>query len=225
MVRKLAIETIAFLFILLFMYAAINKIIHFEKFTIQIGQSPLLTGFGNSIPWLVITAEIVTSILIAVPALRLQAFLFAFSLMVMFTLYIITILNFSPYVPCSCGGVLERLGWSEHLIFNSMFVVLSLVAIALQARENEMNRFMKQGINHRTPLRKRILLATVSCFLASCGIVGSLLFLSDHIRQRPGSFLRQFRPHPIVELESKNVGYNSYYIAGGTKHTVYLGNY
>jgi hypothetical protein len=55
--------------------------------------------------------------------------------MVMFTAYIVAILNFSNYVPCSCGGVLEKLGWREHLIFNSAFVVLGLIGIVLQAEE------------------------------------------------------------------------------------------
>ena len=122
MKRKLAIEVISFLFILLFMYAASSKLLDYQKFTVQIGQSPLLTGFGGSIPWLVITAEIAVSLMLLVPRLRLLAFFGAFGLMSMFTAYIIAILNFSSYVPCSCGGVLEKLGWTEHLIFNCVFV-------------------------------------------------------------------------------------------------------
>ena len=42
------------------------------------------------------------------------------------------ILNFIPDIPCSCGGVLEKMSWNEHLIFNIAFVVLGLVAILLQ---------------------------------------------------------------------------------------------
>lgn len=135
MKRKIALEIISFLFILLFMYAALAKLMDYQKFTVQIGQSPLLTGFGNTIPWMVITAEMLIAVMLIIPRLRLPALFAAFSLMTMFTAYIIAILNFSPYVPCSCGGVLEKLGWSEHLVFNSVFVALGLVGIVLQARE------------------------------------------------------------------------------------------
>jgi uncharacterized membrane protein YphA (DoxX/SURF4 family) len=132
--REWAIEIIAFLFVLLFLYAAANKLLDYQKFTVQIGQSPLLTGFGGSIPWLVIAIEILISILLIVPRFRLVGLFAAFSLMTMFTAYIWAILNFSSSIPCSCGGILEKLGWQEHLIFNSGFVVLGIAGIVLQAQ-------------------------------------------------------------------------------------------
>lgn len=134
MKQKIALEIISFLFILLFLYAAFSKLLDYQKFSAQIGQSPLLTGFGNTIPWLVICGEIVVSFLLALPRFRLVAFFLAFCLMVMFTTYIIAILNFSNYVPCSCGGVLEKLGWREHVVFNSVFVLLSLTGILFQSK-------------------------------------------------------------------------------------------
>ncbi len=137
MKKRIAIEVISFLFILLFMYAALSKLLDYQKFTVQIGQSPILTGFGSSIPWMVISAEILICVMLVVPRLRLFAFFCAFSLMTMFTAYIISILNFASYVPCSCGGVLEKLSWSEHLIFNAVFIVFGLAGIVLQAQVNE----------------------------------------------------------------------------------------
>jgi uncharacterized membrane protein YphA (DoxX/SURF4 family) len=134
MKRNIIIEIIAFLFVLLFLYAAMNKILDYQKFTVQIGQSPLLTGFGSSIPWLVITFEVLISILLVLPRLRLVGFFASFSLMTMFTAYIWAILTFSSSIPCSCGGILEKLGWREHLIFNSAFVMLGVVGIVLEAQ-------------------------------------------------------------------------------------------
>ena len=52
--------------------------------------------------------------------------------MVMFTTYIFIIMHFSEHVPCSCGGVLQRLGWQEHLIFNIVFVMLGIIGALLQ---------------------------------------------------------------------------------------------
>jgi hypothetical protein len=125
----------------------------YQKFSVQIGQSPLLTGFGGSIPWLVISAEILISILLIIPRVRLIALFGCFILMTMFTAYIVAILNFSPYVPCSCGGILEKLGWTEHLIFNCGFIALALLGVILltykglglqEPEQNEKNQFASQ---------------------------------------------------------------------------------
>lgn len=136
MKRKNTIEIISFLFVLLFTYAAFVKLFDYQKFTIQVGQSPLLAGFGGVVPWAVIGSELIVSFLFAFPRLRMMALFGALMLMTMFTVYIIAILNFSPYVPCSCGGILEWLGWREHLFFNTAFILLALVGIVLQAKLN-----------------------------------------------------------------------------------------
>lgn len=147
MKRKIAIEVISFLFIALFAYAAFVKLLDFQKFTVQVGQSPLLAGFGNTIPWIVISLETLLSVLLVMPRLRLLAFFGAFSLMTMFTAYIMAILNFSSYVPCSCGGVLEKLGWTEHLIFNVMFMLLGLIGIVLQSIDNTDQKINEKNTN------------------------------------------------------------------------------
>jgi uncharacterized membrane protein YphA (DoxX/SURF4 family) len=132
---SIIIEIIAFLFIVLFLYAALTKLFEFEKFSIQVGQSPILTGIGTLLPVCVIVIEILVAALIIVPRSRLIGFFGAFILMTMFSSYIIVILRFSSYVPCSCGGVLEKLSWGQHLAFNLLFVVLALVGISLQAQQ------------------------------------------------------------------------------------------
>lgn len=133
MKKNIIVECICFLLVILFTYAAANKLIDYQKFTVQIGLSPLLTGFRGFIPWMLIGIEFTISIFLLIPRFRLYALFASFSLMTMFTAYIVAILKFSSFVPCSCGGVLERLGWTEHLIFNACFVVLSLVGIIIQA--------------------------------------------------------------------------------------------
>jgi uncharacterized membrane protein YphA (DoxX/SURF4 family) len=140
MKRQIAVEVICFLFVILFTYAAASKLLDYQKFTVQIGLSPLLTGFGDFIPWMTIGSEFLVSICLLIPRIRIWGLLAAFSLMTMFTAYIVAILQFSSFVPCSCGGVLEKLGWTEHLVFNSAFVCLALVGIFLQARVIEGKR-------------------------------------------------------------------------------------
>ncbi|WP_254088745.1 MauE/DoxX family redox-associated membrane protein [Dawidia soli] len=129
------IEIICALFIILFVYAALTKLLDYEKFRIQIGQSPLLTAFAGWIAWIVPVTEFLISIMLVFVRLRLVGLYAAFSLMVMFTTYIVCILTLSLYIPCSCGGVLEKLGWKEHLIFNIVFIILAAVAVLISYKK------------------------------------------------------------------------------------------
>lgn len=131
MKAKITVELISFLFTLLFVYAAAVKLMDHDRFVLQLGQSPLLSPYAGLVSIAVPLTELLLSALLLVPATRLIGFFGALSLMVMFTAYIVAILNFSSYIPCSCGGILEKLGWREHLVFNIAFILLSLAAIVL----------------------------------------------------------------------------------------------
>ncbi len=74
-------------------------------------------------------------------------------------------------------------------------------------------------------MTRKLTIWIVACFVLSIGVVAMLFALSKDIRQQPGSFLREFPPFPALEAEALNLKYNSYYIAGGTSHHVYIANY
>ena len=135
MARKIAVEIISFLFIFLFVYAAVSKLTDVQKFQVQIGKSPLLTDIAPFVAWFIPITEILVAGMLAIPRLRLMGLYASFSLMVIFTAYIIAILKFSPHVPCSCGGILESMGWTGHLIFNASFVLLGLAGVLFYSTE------------------------------------------------------------------------------------------
>ena len=139
MKRQTQMEVISILFILLFIYAAISKLIDFDRFRIQLMQSPILTAFAGIAAWSVHLVEIIVAVLLCVPHWNGIGLYAAFSLMIAFTGYILVILNFSPFVPCSCGGILSALGWAEHLLFNVGFVLLALYGIYLSDRQQVSN--------------------------------------------------------------------------------------
>ncbi|MFD2871999.1 MauE/DoxX family redox-associated membrane protein [Mucilaginibacter ximonensis] len=129
--RNTTLDVIAFLFIFLFVYAAISKLIDFQQFEVQLDKSPVLTGLSRPVKWLVPGVELLISMLLVFSKRRLLGFYAAFSMMVMFTAYIIIILNFSSYIPCSCGGILESMNWHQHLWFNLCFVGLGVLSILI----------------------------------------------------------------------------------------------
>ena len=133
--KSMVVEVICFLFILLFVYAAVSKLIDYQKFKAQIGQSPILTPWTNLVVWTIPSIEVIISIMLAVPRLRLIGLYASFSLMAMFTAYIITITKFSEFIPCSCGGVLQGMTWNQHLIFNIGFTLLGFMGILLESKK------------------------------------------------------------------------------------------
>ncbi|HLV38544.1 MauE/DoxX family redox-associated membrane protein [Xanthomarina sp.] len=207
--KKGIVEIISMLFILLFVYASISKLLEFKDFQTQLGQSPLLGAFAIPISYGVICIELVTSILLAFKKTRIQGLYIAFMLMVMFTTYIIIILNFTSFTPCSCGGVLETLGWTEHLIFNTVFIVLALWALYL--------------IEQVTT--KQIALKSISLAIIGFAFVLGLFVSSEKEIKRNNAFQRKYMPHPIEKIGEFDLKYNSYYIAGIDDNTIYLGNY
>lgn len=146
--RKILIEIICLLFILLFVYAAMSKLLDFETFRVQLGQSPMLTSLAGLVAYGIPAIEIILAIALSINKLRTIALYASLGLMTAFTMYIIAILNFSDFVPCSCGGILENMGWIAHLIFNIVFVVLAAITILFEShtttnQENNIKQYIK----------------------------------------------------------------------------------
>jgi len=112
------------MYILLFVYAAVSKFLDFENFNVQLGQSPLLSPLATYIAYGIPLIELFIALLLLKGSYKRLGLLLSYGLMVLFTLYIFIILHYSYYVPCSCGGILEKMGWEEHLWFNIVFVIL-----------------------------------------------------------------------------------------------------
>lgn len=209
--RDRILEFICYLFVLLFVYAAVSKLLDFNTFRNQLGQSPLLSAYAHWIVWVVPAVELLVAIGLSIPRYRTWGLFGFFGTMIMFTTYIVIILNFADFVPCSCGGILEKLGWTEHLIFNASFIALSIITILLSYHKGS---GLKKGLWQLSGLAV-IGIATVS-----------LLYLgSEKQMKRNNAFIRRYIPHPIKKIGEYDLEYNSYYIAGINSGKVYLGNY
>ncbi|WP_139856566.1 MauE/DoxX family redox-associated membrane protein [Aequorivita sinensis] len=206
--KKHFVSGVSYLFVLLFVYAAVSKILDFETFTVQLAQSPLLSAYASVIAWAVPGLEILIAVLLTIPKYRTLAFNAAFTLMMMFTAYIYIILNFSDFIPCSCGGVLEKLSWTQHLIFNIFFIILAGVAVFFTAQRNN----------------KKTLLMLTTLAIFGVGTVTILFAFSEKKMHRNNAFQRRYIPHPIEKIHSFDLKYSSYYFAGIGNGKVYLGN-
>ncbi|UUF13133.1 MULTISPECIES: DoxX family protein [Flavobacterium] len=210
--RKIIIELISLLYILLFVYAGFSKVLDFENFQVQLGQSPLLSAFAHWVSWAVIAAEFITALLLAFPRTRTIGLHAGFCLMTMFSAYIFIILNYSSFVPCSCGGILEKMSWEMHLVFNIVFVVLAAAAILF----NPGGEVLLKRISNPVLL--------LISFISGTALVGVLFLTSEKIMHYQNPFIRRYPHHPVALEKTVDLKYNSYYFAGDGKGKLYLGN-
>ncbi len=192
---------------LLFVYAAISKLITFEEFKVQLTQSPLLSMYAGIIAYLVVISELVIAFLLTLRSTRLIGLYLSYSLMVAFSIYIYLILNYSDFIPCSCGGVLEKLGWNEHLWFNIITSVLILLSIV-----------------YTDDKPKRFYLLSIATTLVSILTVILLFVSSEHIIKKENPFIRRYLPHGVAEQDTLDLKVNTFYFSGYYKDKIYLGN-
>lgn len=208
---SIIVKVITYFFILLFCYAAISKILDFENFQVQIGQSPLLTAYAGAISYGVIVIEFIIVAMLTIPLTRISGLYASTALMSAFTIYIFLILNYSEFVPCSCGGILEKMNWTEHLIFNVTCVVIGIVAIYLENIIRNLSR------------RKSIYLLIISN-LSGIALVIVLFISSEHIIKKENNFTRRFFPNGLIEQEKRELDSDFYYFAGQDLTNIFLGN-
>lgn len=131
MQNKFWVEIICSLLLLLFSYAAISKLTDYNTFAGQLGKSPFLERYASIIVWLIPVTECIIALLLLFNKTRLTGLFASFALMLTFTIYIYMMLHYSYYVPCSCGGVLAKMSWTQHFWFNVAFTTLALTGILL----------------------------------------------------------------------------------------------
>lgn len=129
--RGVFTDIIGSLLVLLFSYTAISKLTAYETFVRQLSKSPYVEQYASTIAWLIPVTECLIALLLLIKATRLIALFAAFALMLLFTVYIYAMLHYSYYIPCSCGGVLANMSWTQHFWFNVAFTLLALIGIVL----------------------------------------------------------------------------------------------
>jgi hypothetical protein len=116
------------------MYTAISKLIDYIHFVHVIQTSSILKNYGYVVGIAVPLSEIVAFVLLSRPEWRLKGLYMSGILMFIFTTYIVMILTSKDHIPCNCGGVIEKMTWKQHFLFNLVFIILANVGIIFQKR-------------------------------------------------------------------------------------------
>lgn len=118
-------DIISGIFIILFTYTAVNKLIDYRTFRIALVQSPVLVNYADFMSWALPVSELLVVLLLVFSATRKAGLLLSLLLIVVFTLYVGYIIFFARELPCNCGGITKALSWKQHLIVNAILIVLA----------------------------------------------------------------------------------------------------
>ncbi|WGQ09718.1 hypothetical protein QG516_24700 [Pedobacter gandavensis] len=133
-------EGLTFLIILiclfLFLISAYTKIEDHERFSRGLAKVQLIGPHAALISWMVPIAEIGVSLLLIIPKTHRWGLYGFTSFMIVFTVYILSMLLWEEKLPCHCNLIIEKLSWTAHLWFNVGFIVLALCAIWLMKKQH-----------------------------------------------------------------------------------------
>jgi hypothetical protein len=144
--RSNTITFISSIFIFLFIYTALSKFLEFPKFIHVLGSSPLIGPYNYLVAWTIPLFELAVAVLLFLPATKRLGMYCALTLLALFTVYVGYMITFVPHLPCSCGGVIQKMGWRTHLIFNSVLTALSFLGVRLLKKQDPIHDAVKQNI-------------------------------------------------------------------------------
>ena len=125
--------------ILLYSYTAMSKLIGYEVFEANLSRSPLMGPGANTIAWVLPAAELIVVLLLFFEATRKTGLYASLFLLVLFTSYLLYMILFVADLPCSCGGVLSKMSWQQHIWFNLFFIVVNGLALVLHKKQRHYN--------------------------------------------------------------------------------------
>jgi len=131
--KQVMLECVSALLILLFLYASVSKFLDFKTFYREMNNQPLPNSWTPFLVWIIPCSEILLCVALIFERTRLLGLYGSLALMGLFTIYAtLILLNVFHRVPCSCGGVIKRLTWPQHLVLNLFYVILSVVGVLVQ---------------------------------------------------------------------------------------------
>lgn len=129
----------AILLIILFGYAASSKVSSYREFVAQMELAPLKIMKSNAgiLGWFIPLIEILIVMLLAKEGWRREGFFASLTLLAVFEIYIAAMLLSGMDLPCTCGGIISKLSWKDHLLFNGFFIVVAILPLISTTNKKE----------------------------------------------------------------------------------------
>jgi hypothetical protein len=120
---------ISLLLIFLFAYTGSSKLLDSKGFAAVLSTIPLIGRGAGIVAILLPLAELLIVLLLLFEKTRLTGLYASLALLLLFTVYLVYMVLAVPHLPCSCGGVISSMSWKQHVVFNVVFIVLTVIGI------------------------------------------------------------------------------------------------
>ncbi|MET7000700.1 MauE/DoxX family redox-associated membrane protein [Chitinophaga defluvii] len=150
MKRSTLIDIICYVFFLLFVYTSLSKWFNYPLYIKDLHRSPLLGPFAGLISIIIPLSELIIAGMLLFARTRKWGLYGALTLMVLFTGYVGYVLGMTTERPCSCGGIIRLLTWPQHMVFNILLTVLSIMGIIIETNTENDTRSNNSNINLKT---------------------------------------------------------------------------
>lgn len=130
-------ESIIVLLVMLFIYTGVSKLVDMKGYKEAMHVQPL-TGWMKQVSYALPVVEIIVALGLVFERSR-HFFLWCYVLLMLaFTVYTaLVVFHFFKQVPCICGGVIKAMNWTQHLVFNLFFLLLSMIALWMHRRQKD----------------------------------------------------------------------------------------
>lgn len=136
-VRYYWVQCTLFLLPLLWTYTAVSKMSDYRQFELEMHEQMLYPFFQELLVYLLPPFELCLAALFMLPTLQVLTLQLSLVLLSVFTAYVgLALSGISGHRPCSCGGILESMGWSAHLLFNLFFLFLTATTLYIIKRKD-----------------------------------------------------------------------------------------
>jgi hypothetical protein len=136
--RNRIITSSIFANFIIFFYSGVDKLLYFDQFVNNFSKSPFSPQqYLRELCAAIIFLEIGFSLLLFFDETKRISLIGFGILSFLFSLYISLMIFYSPYLPCSCGGIIDLLSWNEHLVLAICLFFLSFYSSYLIKNENK----------------------------------------------------------------------------------------
>lgn len=132
MKKRIFLDLISFILIVLFIYTALSKWFLYDIYLYDLNRSPELEPYAKFISFFVPGIELLIAFMLLFANTRLYGLYGSFALMTVFTIYVFYVTQFTTNLPCTCGGIIRDLTWRNHLILNIGLTILSGLGMIFQ---------------------------------------------------------------------------------------------
>lgn len=135
------IQGITAILIFLWIYAALSKLLNYEQSRMQMMNQVFTAAISRILLWAVPFAELLIAGFLLFSGSRKIGLLLSVILLFLFSGYVLLVmLNVFGRIPCSCGGIISKLSWGQHLVFNMVFLGIALLSLVFQIKEEPMGK-------------------------------------------------------------------------------------